>query len=59
MEDEQELKSWSADFEKVERKGYMTGYRPLDKRYGFVANTIFRMVDKTKECQMIEITFCR
>ena len=57
VEDEQELESWTADFEKVERKGYMTGYRPLDKRYGFVANTIFRMVDNTKKCQMIEITF--
>ena len=57
VEDESELKEWSTDFTQVIRKGYMTGYRSLDKRYGFVANCIFRFVDKTKRCQMIEITF--
>ena len=31
-----ELKSWSSSFSSVIRKGYLTGYRPLDKRYGFV-----------------------
>ena len=57
IEDESELKAWSNDFAQVILKGYMTGYRPLDKRYGFIANCIFRFVDKTKRCQMIEIMF--
>lgn len=57
VEDEQELKTWSPKFEEVVRKGYMTGYRPLDKRYGCVVNMGFRLVDKIKKCQMIEITF--
>lgn len=57
IEDESELKAWSNDFAQVILKGYMTGYRPLDKRYGFIANYIFRFVDRTKRCQMIEIIF--
>lgn len=27
------------------------------KRYGFLANALFRIVDKTKMCQVIEIEF--
>ncbi|MBQ8597465.1 MAG: hypothetical protein IJ029_01600 [Lachnospiraceae bacterium] len=57
VEDESELKAWSNSFAEVTRKGYMTGYRPLDKRYGFLPNFIFKFVDKTKRCQMIEIAF--
>lgn len=57
VENEQDLTEWSDDFLSVVRKGYMTGYRKLDKRYGFFANTLFRIVDKTRMCQVIEITF--
>lgn len=57
VEEEQELAQWSPYFKEVVRKGYMTGYRPLDKRFGFLTNTVFRFVDKTKRCQMIEIAF--
>ena len=57
VEDEKELFAWSEDFISVVRKGYMTGYRELDKRYGFLANALFRIVDKTKMCQVIEIDF--
>ena len=57
VEDEKELSAWSGDFVSVVRKGYMTGYRALDKRYGFLANALFRIVDKTKMCQVIEIDF--
>lgn len=57
VEDESELQAWSNYFAEVIRKGYMTGYRPLDKRYGFLANFIFLFVDKTKRCQVIEIAF--
>ena len=57
VEDEKELSAWSADFGSVVRKGYMTGYRALDKRYGFLANTLFRIVDRTQMCQVIEIDF--
>lgn len=57
VENEQDLTEWSDDFLSVVRKGYMTGYRKLDKRYGFLVNTLFRIVDKTRMCQVIEITF--
>ena len=59
VQDEQDLAEWSSDFASVVRKGYMTGYRTLDKRYGFIANSLFKIVDKTKMCQMIEIEFRR
>lgn len=59
VENEQELAGWSPRFASVTRKGYMTGYRPLDKRYGFLANTIFRFGDKSGMCQIIEIEFKR
>lgn len=52
-----ELKSWSSSFSSVIRKGYLTGYRPLDKRYGFVLNTVFKHLDKSCMCQIIEIRF--
>lgn len=57
VDDERSLLSWSDRFASVTRKGYMTGYRPLDKRYGILANTIFRVEDKSKMCQIIEIEF--
>ena len=57
VEDEKELLAWSEHFTSVTRKGYMTGYRALDKRYGILANTIFYFGDKSKMCQMIEIQF--
>lgn len=57
VDDETELFSWSDRFASVTRNGYMTGYRPLDKRYGILANTIFRVGDKSNMCQVIEIEF--
>lgn len=57
VEDEKDLKAWSDSFASVIRKGYMTGYRSLDKRYGLLANTIFRVGDKSMMCQVIEIDF--
>lgn len=57
VEDEDFLRGWTDNFGAVKSKGYMTGYRPLDKRYGIIANTIFKMTDKNKMCQIIEIEF--
>ena len=57
VEDEQHLAAWSDDFASVVRKGYMTGYRKLDRRYGVLANALFRIVDKSRTCQIIEIDF--
>lgn len=57
VEHEQELKTWSSKLKEVVHKGYMTGYRPLDKRYGWIENLVFKLVDKTRKCQMIEISF--
>ena len=59
VDDKQELAAWSEDFASVTRKGYMTGYRKLDKRYGLIANTIFKFGDSSKMCQIIEIEFKR
>lgn len=59
VEDENDLMSWSDGFASVTRKGYMTGYRPLDKRYGLVTNTVFKFGDKSNMCQVIEISFKR
>ena len=57
VEDEKYLAAWSDDFSSVVRKGYMTGYRALDKRYGMLTNALFNIVDKTRMCQIIEIGF--
>lgn len=57
IEDEKELYRWSPQFQKVVRKGYMTGYRPLDSRFGMIINLAFWLIDHMKLCQMIEITF--
>ena len=57
VDDEKHLAEWSDDFATVVRKGYMTGYRKLDRRYGFLANVLFRIVDKSRMCQIIEIDF--
>lgn len=57
VEDEKDLMSWSECFASVTRKGYMTGYRSLDRSYGLLANTIFRFCDKSRMCQVIEIEF--
>ena len=59
VENKQEFTQWSEDFAAVTRKGYMTGYRALDKRYGLIANTIFLFGDKSNMCQVIEIDFQR
>ena len=57
VNDLSELKSWSHSFDTVTRKGYLTGYRPLDKRYGLILNTLFNHLDKSLMCQIIEIKF--
>ncbi len=58
VEDEREIAGWSGRFARVTQRGYMTGYRPLSRRYGWLTNCIFQFLDKTKRCQIIEITFC-
>ncbi len=59
IDDAAELKTWSDDFKSVTRKGYMTGYRPLDRRYGFFANMLFRHVDNVNLSSIIEIEFAK
>jgi len=59
VESENDLKTWSARFRSVVRKGYMTGYRPLDRRFGFAANAVARFGDSSGMCQVIEITFAK
>ncbi len=57
LEDEQEIMAWSDKIARVTKRGYMTGYRPLDKAYGFFANLLFKYVDKKNLSQIIEIEF--
>lgn len=57
LEDETELMAWSDLFSRVVRKGYLTGYRPLDKKYGRILNMVFRYLDRHKMCQIIELGF--
>lgn len=57
VENLEKLKAWSPKFDSIVRKGYLTGYRPLDKRYGIILNKMFQYLDKSKMCQMIEICF--
>mgnify|MGYP004656897419 FL=1 len=57
VDDLDELKSWSSQIKQVIRKGYLTGYRPLDKRYGIILNSVFKYLDKSNRCQIIEISF--
>lgn len=57
VDDEKTLLTWSHHFQKVCRKGYMSGYRPLDKRYGLLVNWMFRTLEKKKMLQVIELDF--
>lgn len=57
LEDERELMAWSQKFTGVVKKGYLTGYRPLDRRYGWMINTAFRYLDRHNICQVIELSF--
>ncbi len=57
LESVAELSAWSDDFDNVVQKGYMTGYRSLDKRFGFWANLLFNHVDKSGLGKIIEIEF--
>ncbi len=57
LEDEQEILAWSDKIKSVVKKGYMSGYRPIDKRFGFAVNTLFRYAEKTNMSQIIEIEF--
>ncbi len=57
LEDEQEIMNWSDKIKSVVKKGYVTGYRPLDKRFGFFANTLLRYAEKSNMSQVIEIEF--
>ncbi len=57
LEDENEIYSWSENIKKVVKKPYMSGYRPLDKRFGFFVNKLFRYFEKQNKSQIIEIYF--
>ncbi len=57
LEDENEILEWSDKIKSVKKRGYMAGYRKLDKRYGFIANTIFKYADRKNLSQIIIIDF--
>ncbi len=46
LEDESEIYSWSDKIDAVVKKGYMTGYYPLRRGYGFINRLICNYVDK-------------
>lgn len=57
VDDVHTLKEWSGHISSAVSNPYLTGYRPLDKRYGFITNIIFRYLDRSKMCQIIELKF--
>ncbi len=59
IENIDEIKTWSNKIKTVSRKGYMTGYRPLDKCYGFILNMAFKYFDNAKLGSIIEIEFAK
>lgn len=59
VDDTAELCSWSENIVSAVSNGYLSGYRPLDKRYGFITNLVFRHLDRSGMCQVIEMDFAR
>ena len=57
VDDVHTLKEWSGHISSAVSNPYLTGYRPLDKRYGFITNIVFRYLDQSKMCQIIELKF--
>lgn len=57
VDDLNDISGWSGNFKNIVRNKYLSGYRPLDKRYGFILNTVFRNLDRSGMCQMIETDF--
>ena len=57
VDDLNDISGWSGNFKNIVRNKYLSGYRPLDKRYGFILNTMFRNLDRSGMCQMIETDF--
>lgn len=57
VDDVHTLKEWSGHISSAVSNPYLTGYRPLDKRYGFITNIVFRYLDRSKMCQIIELKF--
>lgn len=45
VDDVHTLKEWSRHISSAVSNPYLTGYRPLDKRYGFITNIVFRYLD--------------
>lgn len=54
---ESEIKSWSSSIKDVIKKPYMSGYRPLQKEYGIIANLVFRVFDGMNSGQFVEVYF--
>jgi len=57
VDDVHTLKEWNSHISSAVSNPYLTGYRPLDKRYGFITNIVFRYLDRSKMCQIIEMEF--
>lgn len=57
VDDVHTLKEWSGHISSAVSNPYLTGYRPLDKRYDFITNIVFRYLDRSKMCQIIELKF--
>ena len=57
LEDPDELKSWSPDFELVTSKSYMRGYRDIYKDVSFVHKLLIRMCDGFVNMRIVKIQF--
>lgn len=56
---ERELSAWSPDFSRVERRGYMTGYRPPDRRWGALNRWLSHLTDRVGLTQIAHVEFRR
>ena len=52
-----EIKEYSPLIKSVVKKPYMTAYRPLSKKFGFIENLVLKYFDSSGYGQLIEVEF--
>lgn len=57
LEDPDELKGWSEDFESVTSRSYMSGYRDLRKKVRMLYRILIRFCDSFVKMRIVRIVF--
>ncbi len=57
LEDESELRDWSADFASVTARSYMRGYRDIYKNVGLLHKLMIRFCDRLVKMKIVRIRF--